>query len=151
LTDGHGVDCVVEIGGPGTIAMSLQALAVGGHVSLIGASLTPSGLDPLIADRPRETGANNPARPTACFEPPAPTPLVGKGLESQTVGTEMHNSPYLYPDKPFVPLAVALRSMLAETDAKIPKAAPAKKARLQERAEVLREWLTPKSTVPLSS
>jgi len=29
LTDGSGVDCVVEIGGPGTIAMSLQALAVG--------------------------------------------------------------------------------------------------------------------------
>jgi NADPH:quinone reductase-like Zn-dependent oxidoreductase len=30
--------------------MSLQALAVGGHVSLIGASLTPSetGLDPLL-------------------------------------------------------------------------------------------------------
>src|SRR5215469_4293100 len=49
LTDGRGVDCVVEIGGPGTIAMSLKALAVGGHVSLIGASLTPSetGLDPL--------------------------------------------------------------------------------------------------------
>jgi NADPH:quinone reductase-like Zn-dependent oxidoreductase len=38
LTDGRGVDCVVEIGGPGTIAMSLGALAVGGHVSLIGAS-----------------------------------------------------------------------------------------------------------------
>jgi NADPH:quinone reductase-like Zn-dependent oxidoreductase len=50
LTDGRGVDCIVEIGGPGTIAMSLQALAVGGHVSLIGASLTPSetGLDPLL-------------------------------------------------------------------------------------------------------
>ncbi len=50
LTDGRGVDCVVEIGGPGTIAMSLKALAVGGHISLIGASLTPSGtgLDPLL-------------------------------------------------------------------------------------------------------
>jgi NADPH:quinone reductase-like Zn-dependent oxidoreductase len=50
LTDGRGVDCVVEIGGPGTIAMSLSALAVGGHISLIGASLTPSGtgLDPLM-------------------------------------------------------------------------------------------------------
>ena len=50
LTDGRGVDCVVEIGGPGTIAMSLSALAVGGHVSLIGASLSPSGagLDPLL-------------------------------------------------------------------------------------------------------
>jgi len=50
LTDGRGVDCVVEIGGPGTIAMSLSALAVGGHISMIGASLTPSGtgLDPLL-------------------------------------------------------------------------------------------------------
>src|ERR1700688_189014 len=50
LTDGRGVDCVVEIGGPGTIAMSLKALAVGGHVSLIGGSLSVSGtgLDPLL-------------------------------------------------------------------------------------------------------
>jgi NADPH:quinone reductase-like Zn-dependent oxidoreductase len=50
LTDGRGVDCVVEIGGPGTIAMSLKALAVGGHISLIGSSLSPSGagLDPLL-------------------------------------------------------------------------------------------------------
>jgi NADPH:quinone reductase-like Zn-dependent oxidoreductase len=50
LTDGRGVDCVVEIGGPGTIAKSLKSLAVGGHVSLIGASLSPAGmmLDPLL-------------------------------------------------------------------------------------------------------
>jgi NADPH:quinone reductase-like Zn-dependent oxidoreductase len=50
LTDGRGVDCTVEIGGPGTIAKSLKALAVGGHVSLIGASLSPAGtmLDPLL-------------------------------------------------------------------------------------------------------
>jgi NADPH:quinone reductase-like Zn-dependent oxidoreductase len=54
LTDGRGVDCIVEIGGPGTIAMSLKALAVGGHVSLIGASLSASGTGlALIADRPR--------------------------------------------------------------------------------------------------
>jgi NADPH:quinone reductase-like Zn-dependent oxidoreductase len=50
LTDGRGVDRVVEIGGPGTIAMSLKALAVGGHVTLIGASLSSSatGLEPLL-------------------------------------------------------------------------------------------------------
>jgi NADPH:quinone reductase-like Zn-dependent oxidoreductase len=50
LTDGRGVDRVVEIGGPGTIAMSLKALGVGGHISLIGASLSLSGtgLDPLL-------------------------------------------------------------------------------------------------------
>jgi NADPH:quinone reductase-like Zn-dependent oxidoreductase len=36
--------------------MSLKALAMGGHVSLIGASLSPSeaGLDPLLLDRPRD-------------------------------------------------------------------------------------------------
>ena len=60
----------------------------------------------------------------------------------------MKNSPYL--DKPFVPLAAAMRSMLAETEAKIAAAAPAERARLQERAEVLREWLTPKPTMSLS-
>src|SRR5215469_2129974 len=57
----------------------------------------------------------------------------------------MKNSPYL--DQPFVPLAVALRSMLAETEARIAIAPPAEKSRLQERAEVLREWLTPKSII----
>jgi len=54
----------------------------------------------------------------------------------------MNNSPYL--DKPFVPLAAALRSMLAETEARIGAAPPAEKSRLQQRAEVLREWLTTK-------
>jgi hypothetical protein len=53
-----------------------------------------------------------------------------------------------YLDRPFVPLAVALRSMLAETEAKIATAEPAEKARLRERAEVLREWITPKSIIP---
>jgi hypothetical protein len=61
----------------------------------------------------------------------------------------MKNSPYL--DQPFVPLAVALRSMLAETEAKIAAAAPAEKARLHHRAEVLREWLAPKSAAPTST
>jgi NADPH:quinone reductase-like Zn-dependent oxidoreductase len=45
LTDGRGVDCVVEIGGPGTIAKSLKALAVGGHVSLIGSISVGSRAD----------------------------------------------------------------------------------------------------------
>jgi NADPH:quinone reductase-like Zn-dependent oxidoreductase len=53
LIEGRGVGYVVEIGGPGTIAMSLKALAVGGHISLIGTSLSPSGtgLDPLLLTR----------------------------------------------------------------------------------------------------
>jgi len=50
LTDGRGADCVVEIGGPGTLANSIKALAVGGHISLIGSSLSRFGfmLDPLL-------------------------------------------------------------------------------------------------------
>jgi hypothetical protein len=59
------------------------------------------------------------------------------------------SSPYL--DRPFVPLAVALRSMLAETEAKIATAASDEKPRLQQRADVLREWLTPKSAIPLAT
>ena len=66
-----------------------------------------------------------------------------------TTGTEMDHSPYL--DTPFVPLAVALRSMLAETEARLVTAAPAEKSRLQQRADVLRDWLMPKSTIPFSA
>jgi len=55
----------------------------------------------------------------------------------------MNHSPYL--DKPFVPLVVALRSMLAETEARIATTPAADKSRLQERADVLREWITPKA------
>ena len=60
------------------------------------------------------------------------------------MGTEMKNSGNL--DKPLVPLSIALRSMLAETETKITTAPPAEKARLQQRAEVLREWLTPRQS-----
>ncbi len=36
LTDGHGVDLVVEVGGAGTLEQSLRAVRVGGVVALIG-------------------------------------------------------------------------------------------------------------------
>jgi NADPH:quinone reductase-like Zn-dependent oxidoreductase len=36
LTGGTGVDHVVEVGGPGTLAQSIEAARVGGHISLIG-------------------------------------------------------------------------------------------------------------------
>ena len=36
LTGGRGVDCVVDVGGPGTFARSLRALAHGGRMALIG-------------------------------------------------------------------------------------------------------------------
>ena len=50
LTDGRGVYCIVEIAGPGTIAMSLKALAVGGHIKPDSVRVSSSGaeLDPLL-------------------------------------------------------------------------------------------------------
>lgn len=36
LTNGRGVDHVVEVGGPGTLPQSINAIALGGHIALIG-------------------------------------------------------------------------------------------------------------------
>jgi NADPH:quinone reductase-like Zn-dependent oxidoreductase len=43
LTNGQGVDAVVEIGGPGTINQSIQACGIGGHITLIGVLTGVSG------------------------------------------------------------------------------------------------------------
>ncbi|MGA9851707.1 MAG: NAD(P)-dependent alcohol dehydrogenase [Gammaproteobacteria bacterium] len=36
LTDGRGVDQVIEVGGPGTLMQSIEACRMGGHIALIG-------------------------------------------------------------------------------------------------------------------
>ncbi len=59
LTKGRGVDHVVEVGGPGTLGQSLQAVRVGGHVALIGVltgfdGQVPTGL--LMAKQARLQG-----------------------------------------------------------------------------------------------
>src|SRR5262245_19217781 len=36
LTDGRGVDHVIEVGGPGTLAQSITSCRTGGHIALIG-------------------------------------------------------------------------------------------------------------------
>lgn len=36
LTEGHGVDHVIEVGGPGTLRQSITACRTGGHIALIG-------------------------------------------------------------------------------------------------------------------
>ncbi|RAH36528.1 NAD(P)-dependent alcohol dehydrogenase [Halomonas sp. SL1] len=36
LTGGRGVDHVIEVGGPGTLPQSIEAVRIGGHISLIG-------------------------------------------------------------------------------------------------------------------
>ncbi|MFN4141589.1 zinc-dependent alcohol dehydrogenase family protein [Aestuariivirga sp.] len=48
-TDGKGVDHVVEVGGPGTLPQSIEAVKVGGHISLIGVLTGRSGEIPTGA------------------------------------------------------------------------------------------------------
>jgi NADPH:quinone reductase-like Zn-dependent oxidoreductase len=47
LTNGLGVDHVVEVGGPGTLPQSIMAARIGGHISLIGTLTRQSGDLPL--------------------------------------------------------------------------------------------------------
>ena len=49
LTDGRGVDLVVEIGGAGTLPQSIKAVCVGGHISLIGVLAGFAGEVPTAA------------------------------------------------------------------------------------------------------
>jgi NADPH:quinone reductase-like Zn-dependent oxidoreductase len=48
LTEGRGVDHVVEVGGPATLAQSMTAARVGGHISLIGILTGLGGDLPII-------------------------------------------------------------------------------------------------------
>ena len=48
-TGGRGVDHVVEVGGPGTLAHSIEAVRVGGHISLIGVLTGGAGEVPTAA------------------------------------------------------------------------------------------------------
>jgi len=48
-TGGRGVDHVVEVGGPGTLAQSITAVRVGGHISLIGVLTGGAGEVPTAA------------------------------------------------------------------------------------------------------
>ncbi|PYJ55506.1 MAG: NAD(P)-dependent alcohol dehydrogenase [Verrucomicrobia bacterium] len=47
LTDGIGVDHVVEVGGAGTLSKSVNAARIDGHVSVIGVLASGSGFDPI--------------------------------------------------------------------------------------------------------
>lgn len=50
LTGGRGVDRVIEVGGAGTLAKSMKAVRVGGHISLIGVLTGQTGeVNPLPA------------------------------------------------------------------------------------------------------
>ncbi len=47
LTDGRGVDHVVEVGGTGTLTRSVRAVRVGGHIALIGALDMAGDFNPI--------------------------------------------------------------------------------------------------------
>jgi NADPH:quinone reductase-like Zn-dependent oxidoreductase len=49
LTGGHGVDHVIEVGGPGTLTQSIKAVRVGGHIALIGILTGRLGEVPTMA------------------------------------------------------------------------------------------------------
>lgn len=48
LTNGRGVDIVVEVGGPATLAQSIRASKVGGHIALIGVLTGYAGEIPTV-------------------------------------------------------------------------------------------------------
>lgn len=54
LTQGRGVDHVIEVGGPGTLPQSIQACRIGGHISLIGVLTGASGEVPTAAMMSRQ-------------------------------------------------------------------------------------------------
>lgn len=54
LTHGRGVDHTVEVGGPGTLAQSIQATRIGGHIALIGVLTGASGEVPTAAMMARQ-------------------------------------------------------------------------------------------------
>lgn len=59
LTDGRGADHVVEVGGPGTLPQSIDAVKIGGHIALIGVLTGASGEVPtarLMAKHARLQG-----------------------------------------------------------------------------------------------
>jgi len=59
LTDGQGVDHVIEVGGPGTLPQSIDAVRIGGLISLIGVLTGSSGEVPtakLMAKQARLQG-----------------------------------------------------------------------------------------------
>jgi len=59
LTDGRGVDHVIEVGGPGTLPQSIEAVKLGGHIALVGVLTGRSGEIPtakLMAKQARLQG-----------------------------------------------------------------------------------------------
>jgi hypothetical protein len=59
----------------------------------------------------------------------------------------MNNSPYL--DRPLFPLAVALPRMLEQIELQLAAAGPGRRWDLRQRADLIRELLTPPGRSPI--
>jgi NADPH:quinone reductase-like Zn-dependent oxidoreductase len=49
VTNGRGVDHVIDVGGPGTLPQSITAARIGGHIALIGVLTGLAGMVPTVA------------------------------------------------------------------------------------------------------
>jgi hypothetical protein len=61
----------------------------------------------------------------------------------------MNHSPYL--DRPLLPIAVALPGLLEKIEVDLATAGPTETRRLHQRADLIRELLTPRQRSPIQS
>ena len=97
LTNKRGVDHVVEVGGSGTLARSLNAVRFGGHVAMIGALTSSGSFDPikLFMKSTRLQGVFVGSRKmfeqmTAALEIAKVHPVVDRVFSFDEVGDAMH-------------------------------------------------------------
>jgi len=70
FTNGRGVDQVIEVGGPGTLAQSIDAIRIGGIISLIGVLTGTAG------DVPTAKFMTKQAKLRACSSAAAATRVI---------------------------------------------------------------------------
>lgn len=80
LTDGRGVDAVVEVGGAGTIQRSLGAVRMGGKVSMIGVLTGKADFNPMLILGKRANVQGISVGPTQMFEA-MNRAIAGNGLK----------------------------------------------------------------------
>jgi NADPH:quinone reductase-like Zn-dependent oxidoreductase len=105
ITDGQGAQFIMELGGRGTLAQSLDAIAMGGHVAIVGvladtdAAAPPFSASTMIAKSARLQGVSVGSREMFAG--------MCKALSHHQL------SPVIGATYPWTEAAVALRSMLA--------------------------------------
>lgn len=94
LTDGRGVDHVIEVGGPGTIMQSIEACRMGGHIAVIGVLTGFSGevsIPAIFTNQLRITGIQVGSRAEQesmirAMEANALKPVIGQTYPLEEIG-----------------------------------------------------------------